>query len=1425
MRYRSKRHTVLAEGAPRGVAEALVLIGDRVHQQVGDSSVLDALDVASLRQWLLPENRPLRASLTHGDGTRVHAVITPLGGGRELHGLRLVALSRKPQFALLCAALDSVIEAGKRGIAEARVAAKNVLDGSSSTATRMHRLQRPQSSDDPFDDAQPTTDADCASAVCSDAACAAALARLSGEAIVQAWAGLLLEQRIALRAGDNDHLAPLAAAIVSCVEPIAYAHVYAPVLPSTDAIHLLSAPVPFIVGIDARDRAAWRDQKSAVDSNTPSSPFERSAASRVGDDEDDSSARCALPTCFSSSLTGLAELRESENLCASKEQSATSNEILSDECEGFDDAMRDDGVAVVDVDSGVARLPKALSDTLAGLASKRTWDQLARKVGRALREEGAARACTYLQSVTRSLFAPRMSTAERTPPASVAVGRLEWIFPRGEVSPAQQQQPKMGGRASSTAATNFCRIRSSASVWAEFDGVAFWAYETADHHGSYDKASPRRDGNTDGNDIADFLSLRDRAAVASAGVYPLIWLPIESLESVSPLDDKRFELTMSHDGNAWCGLATTASPQKRRRRRFIFVGLDAVCNRSWCAALEAAAAKTRAHRRLVEMNGGAWSPSHRRIEESDEVTKLRDAVVRTQGVRLLFRRHFEAFPVDQRHEAQSKPSRENDEQVRSGKEDHERPMSPTRMMSVVFQNLFGIKAVGKGSLGRDQVVFSLSPRQQRKIHEMRRARTFGRGQMSKSFDEEDLDNLRASSEQRFPSLGSIDTFDEVCDSLASPTAQPSEMQLARVLGLALDSGGERANEPQQPGTVTSPRASHPMLSPAKSGWRSRNTSDFEERSSTAASSEDAGDREVLLKRPRMIALFPSDEEAVATSGALNAKYLRDDDDDIAHQLDELLRHSPPAPAEEKVRPTNTLERQPGLKQVVTPPAPMLRRHAAKELAPGSLTRRDASSDVSEGSLGEATSASQHRRRQRPSVRENTPIITMVGATSPRRSILRPNDVVAALLDRLIATVRFQRSWPSMVPESPSSRTIAESFNSLNSDERSFSQTSESRGSPKTSSGRSLLEGCSPEGLRGQLEAVRKSTSYAAFAEASALLCRINIEALARDDDSDIHDEGDDDAERIAFWINVHNLAVFHACIARGPPPTQRGPSIAMRYYAWSRAQKYAVGGVALSVFQIEHSILRAQSANPSSWTGWLADLARFGQKDDRRFLSPKSPPPPELSFALFTPTKSSAPLTVFRATSRLGLDAELRAHAAKGLSQVVRVHPGVSHRRRRALPPLSPAPSTSHEIPSRLPPPLTPHASHVTPLRETAIVEATPPPFRNSCDDPPAAKQQQPQQQHQQQQQQQRVFVVVLPAVVRWYARDWGHGNLDIVDYVHRLLARELEDFRLGEVIAAAHEDVVAATSRNSGWNTQKSSFALKLDYASYDWTPAFAIC
>eukprot|EP01013_Petalomonas_cantuscygni_P025901 TRINITY_DN48032_c0_g1_i1.p1 TRINITY_DN48032_c0_g1~~TRINITY_DN48032_c0_g1_i1.p1 ORF type:complete len:550 (-),score=96.44 TRINITY_DN48032_c0_g1_i1:328-1977(-) len=120
-----------------------------------------------------------------------------------------------------------------------------------------------------------------------------------------------------------------------------------------------------------------------------------------------------------------------------------------------------------------------------------------------------------------------------------------------------------------------------------------------------------------------------------------------------------------------------------------------------------------------------------------------------------------------------------------------------------------------------------------------------------------------------------------------------------------------------------------------------------------------------------------------------------------------------------------------------------------------------------------------------------------------------------------------------------------------------------------------------------------------------------------------------DTQRVTFWVNVYNLLVRHAHIARGVPRTrsQRG--------VFFRRMSYRLRSRTYSLMEIEHGILRGNRRPPY---GLFRPLGAC----DARLRGCVSMPDPRIHFALNCGARSCPPVKMF---SEEAVEEELRMAA------------------------------------------------------------------------------------------------------------------------------------------------------------------------------------
>jgi uncharacterized protein DUF547 len=151
--------------------------------------------------------------------------------------------------------------------------------------------------------------------------------------------------------------------------------------------------------------------------------------------------------------------------------------------------------------------------------------------------------------------------------------------------------------------------------------------------------------------------------------------------------------------------------------------------------------------------------------------------------------------------------------------------------------------------------------------------------------------------------------------------------------------------------------------------------------------------------------------------------------------------------------------------------------------------------------------------------------------------------------------------------------------------------------------------------RGRVDyrALRASAAFAEVRAAAATLRRVDLERVR------------ERRAALAFWINVYNGLVIHAIVGLDIRRTVHDV-----WNFFGRAS-YVVGGVMLSLDEIEHGILRDNRRRP--FPPWRA----FGARDARRTLG-VMPPDPRFHFAITCGAASCPPVGVYRTAT---IDAQL----------------------------------------------------------------------------------------------------------------------------------------------------------------------------------------
>ena len=136
--------------------------------------------------------------------------------------------------------------------------------------------------------------------------------------------------------------------------------------------------------------------------------------------------------------------------------------------------------------------------------------------------------------------------------------------------------------------------------------------------------------------------------------------------------------------------------------------------------------------------------------------------------------------------------------------------------------------------------------------------------------------------------------------------------------------------------------------------------------------------------------------------------------------------------------------------------------------------------------------------------------------------------------------------------------------------------------------------------------LRASSEWARAVESARPLQRVDLRFLGAR------------SARLAFWVNVYNALVLHGVVTLG---IRRQVGEVPGFF---RRVSYRVGGLVLSLDEIEHGILRGNRRRP------FGLLRPFGRRDPRRALC-VDPMDPRIHFALNCGARSCPPVGVYRA--------------------------------------------------------------------------------------------------------------------------------------------------------------------------------------------------
>ena len=156
-------------------------------------------------------------------------------------------------------------------------------------------------------------------------------------------------------------------------------------------------------------------------------------------------------------------------------------------------------------------------------------------------------------------------------------------------------------------------------------------------------------------------------------------------------------------------------------------------------------------------------------------------------------------------------------------------------------------------------------------------------------------------------------------------------------------------------------------------------------------------------------------------------------------------------------------------------------------------------------------------------------------------------------------------------------------------------------------------------------AMKKSPLFEEYQELAGNLSRFDATKL-------------NDLDRKTFFINLYNCQTLHVLTIQADLPQSPKDTEGM----WSK-YAYNIGGLILTLDQLEHGVLRSNAGHPS------ATKEAFGESDPRRKLVIPAPLDPRIHFALNCGAKSCPPIRIYQSEK---LEKQLDTAAKSFCSQV-----------------------------------------------------------------------------------------------------------------------------------------------------------------------------
>ena len=157
---------------------------------------------------------------------------------------------------------------------------------------------------------------------------------------------------------------------------------------------------------------------------------------------------------------------------------------------------------------------------------------------------------------------------------------------------------------------------------------------------------------------------------------------------------------------------------------------------------------------------------------------------------------------------------------------------------------------------------------------------------------------------------------------------------------------------------------------------------------------------------------------------------------------------------------------------------------------------------------------------------------------------------------------------------------------------------------------------SKDGKKVNYVAMETSTAFQKYISLTQLLSQYSIEYL---------NQNLNNSQKLSFFINIYNSLIIHATCVIGAPANN--PSSRTLFFNGSTGAVYNISGYLFSPDDIEHGILRANTAHPSQAAQGLNTF--FQIKNDPRIQLAVSPPlDPRIHFILNCGASSCPPIAV-----------------------------------------------------------------------------------------------------------------------------------------------------------------------------------------------------